>query len=36
VAKEFIGDLHLIQISATITSALIHLFVPVSCCWLGA
>lgn len=36
MAKEFIGDLHLIEISAIITSALIHFFVPAPSPWPGA
>lgn len=36
MAKEFIGDLHLIEISAIITSTLIHFLVPAPSPWPGA
>lgn len=36
MAKEFIGDLHLIEISAIIASPLIHFFVPAPSPWRGA
>lgn len=36
MAKELIGDLHLIEISVIITSSLIHFFVPAPSPWPGA
>lgn len=36
MAKEFIGDLHLIEVSAIITSTLIHFFVPAPSPWPAA
>lgn len=36
MAKEFIGDLHLIEISAIITSTPIHFSVPAPSPWPGA